>query len=163
MSTRQATEKGFWGLALLASSLCILDLAFRCVWFGLLGVLKATQTNISLKNFQQQKKIWKIWSHAASVRHHKGQANRESGLMLSVFPERVSLYRPGYARTHSIDQAGLELTDILLPLLTPNPPTLNAGLKACSNTIWLALIYLRPCGLPRTPILLFPWGHPSPY
>jgi hypothetical protein len=44
------------------------------------------------------------------------------------FPDRVSLYSPGYPGTHFVDQAGLELR---------NPPASASrvlGLKACTTT-----------------------------
>jgi hypothetical protein len=49
-----------------------------------------------------------------------------------VFRARVSLCRPGFSGTHSVDQAGLKLR---------NPPasaSLVLGLKACATTAWLA-------------------------
>jgi hypothetical protein len=35
---------------------------------------------------------------------------------LFFFQERVSLCRVGYSETYSVDQSGLELTEICLPL-----------------------------------------------
>jgi hypothetical protein len=43
---------------------------------------------------------------------------------LFVFRDRVSLCSPGCSGTHSVDQAGLELRQVL-------------GLKACTITTWL--------------------------
>ena len=42
-----------------------------------------------------------------------------------VFQDRISLYIPSYLRTSSVDQAGLEVTKIHLPL----PP------KACHHSL----------------------------
>jgi hypothetical protein len=52
-------------------------------------------------------------------------------LSFLVFRDRVSLYSPGCAGTHSVDQAGLELR---------NPPASASrvlGLKVCATTTWL--------------------------
>jgi len=46
---------------------------------------------------------------------------------------RVSLYSPGCPRIHSIDQTGLELTEIYLPALASQV----LGLKACATTAQL--------------------------
>jgi hypothetical protein len=54
------------------------------------------------------------------------------------FRDRVSLCSPGCPRTHSVDQAGLELR---------NPSasaSLVLGLKACATTAWLGIEFLRP-------------------
>jgi hypothetical protein len=51
-----------------------------------------------------------------------------------VFRDRVSLYSPGWPRTHFVDQAGLELR---------NPPASASwvlGLKACATTAQLKII-----------------------
>ena len=37
-------------------------------------------------------------------------------LFCFVFPDRISLCSPGCPETHSVDQAGLELTEIHMPL-----------------------------------------------
>ena len=37
-------------------------------------------------------------------------------ILVFVFQDRVSLYSPGCPRTHFVDQAGLALTEISLPL-----------------------------------------------
>jgi hypothetical protein len=46
-----------------------------------------------------------------------------SSLLFFIFRDRVSLCSPGCPGTHSVDQAGLELTEMHLPL----PP--SAGIK----------------------------------
>ena len=48
---------------------------------------------------------------------------------LLCFRDRVSLCSPGCPGTHSVDQAGLELTEIHLPLSSS-----VLGLKVCSTT-----------------------------
>jgi hypothetical protein len=49
-----------------------------------------------------------------------------------VFQDRVSLCSPGYPGTHSVDQVGLKITAICLPL----PPGI-LGLKVCTTTTQL--------------------------
>jgi hypothetical protein len=44
------------------------------------------------------------------------------------FPDRVSLYSPGYPGTHFVDQAGLELRNLLASA------SRELGLKACATT-----------------------------
>jgi hypothetical protein len=56
---------------------------------------------------------------------------------LFFFQDRVSLYSPGCPRTHSVDQAGLELR---------NPPASASqvlGLKVCGTTTQLIFILTR--------------------
>jgi hypothetical protein len=53
-----------------------------------------------------------------------------------VFPDRVSLCNSGCSGTHSVDQVGLELTEIHLSL-----PLL--GLKVCATTVQLSLVFLK--------------------
>jgi hypothetical protein len=58
-------------------------------------------------------------------------------VVVVVFQDRVSLYSPGCPRTHSLDQAGLELR---------NPPASASqvlGLKACATIVQL-YIFLIP-------------------
>jgi hypothetical protein len=50
--------------------------------------------------------------------------------MFLVFRDRVSLYSPGCPRTHSINQAGLELRTV------PASASQVLGLKACTTTTW---------------------------
>lgn len=51
-----------------------------------------------------------------------------------MFLDKVSVCSPGCLETRSIDQTGLELTEVCLPL---PPPTLVLGLKACATTAQL--------------------------
>jgi hypothetical protein len=51
-------------------------------------------------------------------------------ILSGLFQDTVSLCSPGCPGTHSVDQAGLELTEIHLPL----PPSQVLGLKACTNS-----------------------------
>jgi hypothetical protein len=51
-------------------------------------------------------------------------------LFVSVFQNRVSLYSPGCRRTHSVDQAGLELRSL------PASASQVLRLKVCANTAW---------------------------
>ena len=46
------------------------------------------------------------------------------------FQARVSLYRPGYSETHSVDQASLELRE------PPAPASQRLGIKVCATTTW---------------------------
>jgi hypothetical protein len=48
---------------------------------------------------------------------------------------RVSLYSPGCPRTHSVDQADLELRNL------PASPYQVLGLKACTTTAWHSLCF----------------------
>lgn len=71
VSTMKAAEKSFQGLALSGKlTLCTLELAFKCVWFGLLSVLKATQTDTSPTVFN--KRFRKSGHTLLLVRHPKG-------------------------------------------------------------------------------------------
>jgi hypothetical protein len=80
-------------------SLCTMDLAFRCVWFGLLGVLKATQTNISLKIFNNNNK-----KLANQVTRCFGQASQRPGKW------RESFHAFDFWEFLCIDTVILELT-----------------------------------------------------
>jgi hypothetical protein len=52
-----------------------------------------------------------------------------------VFHDRVSLYSPGCAGTHFVDQAGLELRNL------PASASPVLGLKACTTTAWLDVVF----------------------
>jgi hypothetical protein len=52
-----------------------------------------------------------------------------------VFPDRVSLCRPGCPGTHFVDQAGLELRN------PPDSASQVLGLKACATTPGEALAF----------------------
>jgi hypothetical protein len=54
----------------------------------------------------------------------------------SFFPDRVSLCSPGCSGTHSVDQAGLELSN--LPASAPQV----LGLKACTTTAHLKTLFI---------------------
>ena len=60
---------------------------------------------------------------------------RNFGRFSFVFQDRVSLCISGYPGTQSVDQAGLELTDIHLPLTSR-----VLGLKACSTSARLEIL-----------------------
>jgi hypothetical protein len=49
-------------------------------------------------------------------------------VLVLIFPDRVSLYSPGWPGTHSADQAGLELRN------SPASASQELGLKACATT-----------------------------
>ena len=81
--------------------------------------------------------IWNInkWNNLIIIlTNERGKKKRKGFLFLFLFcfvlffQDRVSLYSPGCPRTHSVDQAGLELR---------NPPASASrvlGLKACATT-----------------------------
>jgi hypothetical protein len=54
-----------------------------------------------------------------------------------VFQDRVSLCIPGCPRTHSVDQAGLELRNL------PASASQMLGLKACATTARLVTDYFN--------------------
>jgi hypothetical protein len=58
----------------------------------------------------------------------------------ALFPDRVSLCRPGFPKTHFVDQAGLELRD--LPASASASGVL--GLKSCATTAQPFLSFLGP-------------------
>jgi hypothetical protein len=54
--------------------------------------------------------------------------------LLIGFLDRVSLFSDGYPGIHSVDQTGLELTEIHLPLKC-------SDLKVYTTTTWLTLYF----------------------
>jgi hypothetical protein len=90
-----------------------------------------------------KKKRYQFWGRGEKKRHRRFLSNCLlptfcstfffsflffSFFFLLVFRDRVSLYSPGFPRTHFVDQAGLELR---------NPPASASqvlGLKACATT-----------------------------
>jgi hypothetical protein len=52
-----------------------------------------------------------------------------------VFQDRVSLCSSGCPGTHSVDQAGLKLRNL------PSSASQLLGLKACTTTAWLFLLF----------------------
>jgi hypothetical protein len=72
------------------------------------------------------------------------------GLVWFGFSDRVSLRSPGCPGTHSVDQAGLKLTNL------PASASLVPGLKACATTPSFSLPFLSVCLLFSCSALL-PW------
>jgi hypothetical protein len=58
-------------------------------------------------------------------------------LFVLVFQDRISLCSLGCPRTHSVDQTGLKLRDLLVTA------SIMLGLKACATTVRLILMILR--------------------
>jgi hypothetical protein len=67
-----------------------------------------------------------------------------------VFQDRVSLHNPGCPRTHSVDQAGLELRNL------PASASQGLGLKVCATTAWLGLCITHTHDVFR---LCLVWGY----
>ena len=63
-----------------------------------------------------------------------------------VFRDRVSLYSPGCPRTHSVDEAGLELRN------PPSPASQVLRLKSCTTTAQLQNLILT-LGMPVLSVL----------
>jgi hypothetical protein len=75
--------------------------------------------------------------HAMIINHFQYSCSCQPLVFLFFFRDRVSLCFPGCTRTHSVDQAGLELRNL------PASAFQVLGLKACATTAWLALSILK--------------------
>jgi hypothetical protein len=74
--------------------------------------------------------IWSSFSALPSPLSALPTAGSMCFCFVFVFWDRVSLCSPGCPGTHSVDQAGLRLRNLLTSF------SQGLGLKACATTVW---------------------------